>query len=227
MVEDKYVSIQEAACRCGVSGKTIQRVIQAGKLVARYPKPNQCEIAMSALETFRPGQVSGQAPNPVALESRIAALERRLSEMERLVEQLQHERQDILLETKRKTSTPKPLATRSRPSTEDMPLPEGLVSLQTFVTLHTVSSNEAAKRWKAGFIHVVKQPETGGKRRQTIALDEQGRHDFWVQFHATPVFGPVTSARIQHQDRCQDSDRVLPNLEVKMVVSLKLCSFLP
>ena len=88
MVEDEYVSIQEAARRCGVSGKTIQRAIQAGKLMARYPKPNQCEIAMSALETFRLGQVSGQAPNPADLECRIVTLERRLSEMERLVEQL-------------------------------------------------------------------------------------------------------------------------------------------
>ena|SRR6266699_2162720 len=84
MVEDEYVNIQEAARRCGVSGKTIQRAIQAGKLPAQYPKPNQCKIAISALKTFRPGQVSGQAPNPAALESRIAALEHRLSEMELL-----------------------------------------------------------------------------------------------------------------------------------------------
>jgi excisionase family DNA binding protein len=49
MVEDEYVSIQEAARRCGVSGKTIQRAIQAGKLPAQYPKPNQCKIAISAL----------------------------------------------------------------------------------------------------------------------------------------------------------------------------------
>jgi excisionase family DNA binding protein len=34
MVEEEYVSIQEAARRCGVSGKTIQRAIQAGKLPA-------------------------------------------------------------------------------------------------------------------------------------------------------------------------------------------------
>src|SRR5947209_1061840 len=105
MVEGEYVSIQEAACRCGVSGKTIQRAIQAGKLPAQYPKPNRCAIAISDLETFRPGQVSGHAPNPTTLESRIVALERRLSEMELLVEQLQHEQQDILLETKRRAGS--------------------------------------------------------------------------------------------------------------------------
>src|SRR6266567_5006705 len=180
MVESTYVSIQEAARRCGVSGKTIQRAIQAGKLVARYPKPNQCEIAISDLEIFRPGQVSGHAPNPVALESRIAALERRLSEMELQVEQLQHEQQNALLETKRRTGTKKPLASRSRPSTDGTLLPEGLVLLQTYVALHAVSSNEAEKRWKAGFIHIVKHPRADGKQRQAIALDEQGCHDFWV-----------------------------------------------
>ncbi len=188
MVEDEYVSIQEAARRYGVSGKTIQRAVQAGKLPAQYPKPNRCAIAISDLETFRPGQVSGHAPNPTALESRIGALERRLSEMERLVEQLQRERRDVQLETKRRTGATKPLVSRSRPSTEGMPLPEGRVLLHEFVALHAVSSNEADKRWKAGFIYVVKQPEAGGKRRQTISLDEQGRHDFWVQFHATPGF---------------------------------------
>jgi excisionase family DNA binding protein len=188
MVEDEYVSIQEAARRCGVSGKTIQRAIQAGKLPAQYPKPNQCKIAISALETFRPRQVSGHAPNPADLESRIAVLEYRLTEMERLVEQLQRERQGVQLETTRKADTTKPRASRPRPPTQSMPLPEGLVLLQAFISLHAVSSNEAEKRWKAGFIHVVKQLETGGKRRQTIALDEQGRHDFWVQFHTTNGF---------------------------------------
>src|SRR5260370_22212750 len=113
MVEEEYVSIQEAARRCGVSGKTIQRAIQAGKLPAQYPKPNRCTIAISDLETFRPGQVSGHAPDPAVLEGRVAVLERRLSEIERLVEQLQHEQ----LGMKRKTGATKPLATQSRLST--------------------------------------------------------------------------------------------------------------
>jgi len=188
MVESAYVSIQEAARRCGVCDKTIQRAIQAGKLVARYPKPNRCAIAISDLETFRPGQVSGHAPNPAVLESRIAVLERRFSEMDLLVEQLQHERQDVQLETKRRTGATKPLASRPRPSIQDTRLPEGFVLLQAFVALHAVSSNEADRLWKAGFIHIVKPPRIEGKQRQTIALDEQGRRDFWVQFHVTPGF---------------------------------------
>jgi hypothetical protein len=184
MVESAYVSIQEAARRCDVSSKTIQRAIQAGKLIARYPKPNRCEIAISDLETLRSGHLSGHATNPASLESRIAELERRLSEIELLVEQLRHERQ----ETKRRAVAKKPLASQPRVSTEDALLPEGLVLLQAFVALHAVSSNEADKRWKAGFIHIVKHSRAEGKQHQTIALDGQGRRDFWVQFHATPGF---------------------------------------
>jgi len=190
MVEGEYVSIQEAARRCGVCGKTIQRAIQAGKLPAQYPKPNRCAIAISALETFRPGQVLGHAPHPADLESRFVALERRLSELELFVEQLQREQQDGQLETKRRTGATQPRASRSRPSTADTPLPEGLVLWHTCVSLHAVSSHEAERRWKAGFIQIVKQPLAGGKRRQTIALDGQGRRDFWVQFHSTPGFRP-------------------------------------
>ncbi len=188
MVEGENVSIQEAARRCGVSGKTIQRAIQAGKLVAHYPKPNRCAISISDLETFRSGHLSGHATNAASLESRITELERRLSEIEPLVEQWQHKQQDILLETKRRTGATKPLASRPRPSTVDTLLPEGLVLLQAFVTLHAVSSNEADRRWKAGFIHIVKLPKVKDKQRQIITLDEQGRHDFWVQFHTTPGF---------------------------------------
>ena len=83
MVEGEYVSIQEAARRCGVSGKTIQRAIQAGKLPAQYPKPNQCQIAISDLERFRPGQVSGQTTD--LLESRIIGMEERIEQLEHLV----------------------------------------------------------------------------------------------------------------------------------------------
>src|SRR6266487_7186489 len=55
--ESRYVTIQEAARRCGVSDKTIQRAIRAGTLPAQYPMPNRCEIAVSDLDTFMPGHV--------------------------------------------------------------------------------------------------------------------------------------------------------------------------
>jgi hypothetical protein len=89
----------------------------------QYPKLNQCKIAIGALETFRPGQVSGHALDPADLESRIVALERCLSEMECLVEQLQREQRDAQLETKRKAEAKKSLVLRSHLSTEAMPFP--------------------------------------------------------------------------------------------------------
>ncbi len=42
--ESLYVSIQEAARRCGVSDKTIQRAIRAGDLPAQYPKKTSVRL---------------------------------------------------------------------------------------------------------------------------------------------------------------------------------------
>lgn len=43
----EYVTIMEAARRCGVSDKTIRRAIHKGTLSARSPQPNRSEIAVS------------------------------------------------------------------------------------------------------------------------------------------------------------------------------------
>jgi excisionase family DNA binding protein len=59
-----YVNIMEAAQRCGVSDKTIRRWIHANKLRAHFPLPNRCEIAVSDLEPFVPGQLSRQSGEP-------------------------------------------------------------------------------------------------------------------------------------------------------------------
>src|SRR5450631_4303090 len=55
----EYVNIMEAARRCQVSDKTIRRWIHAGKLRARSPQPNRCEIAVLDLEPFLPGHLPG------------------------------------------------------------------------------------------------------------------------------------------------------------------------
>jgi len=78
----EYVNIMEAARRCGVSDKTIRRWIHAQKLQAQFPQPNRCEIAISDLEPFLPGQ--GEEP----LENRVAALERQVQALERQVQQV-------------------------------------------------------------------------------------------------------------------------------------------
>src|SRR6266487_6374779 len=90
--ESLYVTIQEAARRCGVSDKTIQRAIRAGTLPARYPLPNRCEIAVSDLDTFMPGHVQTATKQRLAeqesghvqekMEQRLAALEKRVQQLE-------------------------------------------------------------------------------------------------------------------------------------------------
>ena len=82
----EYVNIMEAARRCGVSDKTIRRAIHKGTLPARFPKPNRCEIAVSDLEHFTPGQAPGQIQ--VAVESYITVLERRVQTLEQQVQRL-------------------------------------------------------------------------------------------------------------------------------------------
>src|SRR5260370_41308177 len=82
----EYVTIMEAARRCGMSDKTIQRAIRAGVLTARYPQPNRCEIAVSDLETFKLGHVPG--PVQTTTESRLVTLEARVQQLEHLVEEL-------------------------------------------------------------------------------------------------------------------------------------------
>jgi predicted site-specific integrase-resolvase len=81
MSETEYVNIMEAARRCGVCDKTIRRAIHTGKLPARLVQPNRCEIAVSDLERFMPGQAPGPAQTP-AIESRIEELERRIQVLE-------------------------------------------------------------------------------------------------------------------------------------------------
>src|SRR5450755_1824212 len=93
--ESIYVTIQEAARRCGVSDKTIQRAIRAGTLPAQYPLPNRCEIAVSDLNTFIPGHVQTATKQRLAeqisghvqteMEHRVAALEQRVQQLEYLI----------------------------------------------------------------------------------------------------------------------------------------------
>jgi hypothetical protein len=176
MDENEYVSIQEAAQRCGVNGKTIQRAIRAGKLPARYPKPNRCEIAVSDLETFRPGQVSGHTAEPV--ESRIAALEKRVLELEQQVSELQPRQMT------RSTS-------RHRKSVERTkgPLPKHLVSLLAFAGHHNVAESKVLAAIDMGMLPVKRGEWTDADSTVVKeALDAKGRHAFYRIYHGVPPF---------------------------------------
>src|SRR5712691_11835634 len=81
-----YVNIIEAARRCQVSDTTIRRAIHKSILPAHFPQPNRCEIALSDLERFMPGQPPGQVQ--AAIESRVAMLEHRVQVLEQQVQRL-------------------------------------------------------------------------------------------------------------------------------------------
>jgi excisionase family DNA binding protein len=118
----EYVNIMEAARRCGVSDKTIRRWIHAQKLRAHFPHPNRCEIAVSDLEPFLPGQAPGQDEELV--ESRVAVLERQVQALERQMQQVL-------------SKIEHPSALRNRRSPTD-PLPRHLVSVLAFAELHRI-----------------------------------------------------------------------------------------
>jgi hypothetical protein len=171
-----YLTIQEAAKRCGVSDKTIQRAIRAGTLPARYPQPNRCEIAVCDLDAFKPRQVSGHVQT--ATESRLAALEARVEHLEHLVA-------DLLS----RQETPKPKHTgkaRKRPTS---PLPKQFVSLLAFARHHNVAQSKVQTHVDMGLLPVKhgEWTDTDGTV-VTLALDAKGRVAFSQLYHGIPPF---------------------------------------
>ena len=177
----EYVTVVEGARRLGISDKTIRRAIHAGKLPARYPHPNRCEIAVNDLEAWRhPPAEQG------ATDRRLAELESRLHQLELRVQQLIHVQQAMPLSV----AQPSPIEQKQKPrvGVEVSPLPDDLITLQAFADQHFVNRNEAERLWKVGAITAVKETWAIGKQRVTVALDAKGRRDFWVQFRETQGF---------------------------------------
>ena len=182
MIESEYVTILEAARRCGVSDKTIQRAIRQGTLPAKYPQPNRCEIAVSDLEQFRqgPGQVSGHATEP--LESRVAALEQRVADLENLVQCLQM-RQEAPKSSYRRASQARECMTG--------PLPKQFISLLAFAQLHNVTEAKALTAIEIHYVPVKKGAWTAPDGTAvTQALDEKGKAAFYQLYRDLPFFRP-------------------------------------
>src|SRR5712691_7133402 len=174
----EYVTVVEGARRLGISEKTIRRAIHAGKLPARYPHKNRCEIAVSDLEAWRlpPSEQN-------ATDHRLAELDSRLQQVELQIQQL--------IDAQRVTpvaGAQKPPQKTKQPAQVETPLPDDLVHLQAFADQHFVNRNEAERLWKMGAITAVKGTWIAGKQRVTVALDAKGQRDFWVQFHETQGF---------------------------------------
>ena len=182
----EYVNIMEAARRCAVSDKTIRRAIHKGTLPARFPKPNRCEIAVSDLEHFLPGQVQRFTPRQASgqvqaeVESRIAALERRVQVLEQQV-------QGRL----RRPEASKPGRPSHRAERTTGPLPRNLVSLPAFAQTHSVAEHKALAAIEMGLLPV-KCGEWTDQHGTLVtrALDPKGRQAFYQIYQGVPPFVP-------------------------------------
>ncbi len=187
MTQDEYVTIMEAARRCGVSDKTIQRAIRRGVLPARYPQPNRCEIAVRVLETFKTGHLSG--PVTQSLEPRVIELERRVQQLERQIH-------DLL---PRQQAPSKRRIAKAQEHTSG-PLPKQFVPLLAFARHHNVAEAKVQTHIEMGLLPVKRGEwtDTDGSVVKE-ALDAQGRHAFYQIYHDVPPF--LDCQRCPHQER--------------------------
>jgi hypothetical protein len=174
--ESLYVTITEAARRSGVSTKTIQRAIQAGRLVAHYPQPNRCEIDVAELDIFLHGQISGHVQ--IASADRLAELEQRVQHLEYLVQELLS-RQEI---------SPSKQTTKRQERTTGL-LPKQFVSLLTFALHHNVSEATVQTHMDMGLLPVKRGAWTDADGKEVIlALDVKGRTAFYQMYRSFPHF---------------------------------------
>ena len=186
--ESLYVTIQEAARYCGVSDKTIQRAIRAGTLLARYPQPNRCEIAVSDLDTFMPGRVQTATRHRLAeqepvhvqteMEHHVAALEQRVRQLEYLVAALQ-DKSDAQIRPSR-------VKARERMTGS---LPKSFVSLLAFAKLHGVAESTVQTHTDMGLLPVKRGAWRDAESTEvTLALDSSGRTAFYQLYRSFPHF---------------------------------------
>lgn len=174
----EYVNIMEAARRCRVSDKTIRRWIHAQKLRAQFPQPNRCEIAVSDLEPFLPGQLSGHGEK--SLESRVANLEHQLHEVKQQM-------QGLLM---RSTASKRKPSSSSRPSKPGSgSLPSHLVSAFAFAQLHQIPPQKVQVHIEVSLLPVHRGTWTdldGGEI--LLAFDAKGQQAFHQLYHETSLF---------------------------------------
>jgi hypothetical protein len=178
MAESDYVTIEGAAQRCGVNPKTIQRAIRKGRLPARYPQPNRCEIAIADLERFHPA--SGHLPGQSAedLVSRVAALEQRVADLEEQVHDLQAS--PSIVKTGRRSSAREHLTG---------PLPRKYVSLLAFARLHNIAEATVLTHVDMGLLPAKQGAWTDADSTLvTLALDRSGKAVFFQIYCERPIF---------------------------------------
>src|SRR5260370_31421367 len=171
MTESEHVTILEAARRCGVSDKTIQRAIRRGILPAQYPQPNRCEIAVSDLERIRLGQMSGHTTEP--LTRRVVELEQRVEDLEDLVHSF----------LKRQEASKPRRVSPTKERTTGL-LPRHLVSLLSFARHHNVAESQIQTHVDMGLLPVKQGKWTDSDDTVvTLAFDAKGRAAFSQRYH--------------------------------------------
>jgi hypothetical protein len=165
-----------------MSDKTIRRWIHAGKLPARFPHSNQCEIAVSDLIPFLPGHLPGQGEEP--LKDRVAALERQVQALDRQVQQV--------LSRPGASREQRPSAARKRHSTTG-PLPRHLVPVLAFAELHRIPERKVLTHIEISLLPVHKGTWTDHDGLEvTLAFDAKGRQAFHHLYHEMPLFVPCS-----------------------------------
>jgi excisionase family DNA binding protein len=204
--ENLYVTIQEAARRCGVSDKTIQRAIRAGTLPAQYPLPNRCEIAVSDLNTFMPGHVQTATKQRLAeqisghvqteMEQRVAALEQRVQHLEYLI--------TTLLD---RPAIPKRESRAKARERTTGPLPKQLVSLLVFARHHNVAETTVQTHMGMGLLPVKQGGWTDADGMEvTLALDASGKAAFYQLYRSFPYFMKCHHCSHGYQDSVSGQD---------------------
>jgi excisionase family DNA binding protein len=187
--ENLYVTIQEAARRCGVSDKTIQRAIRAGDLPAQYPKKNLCAIAVSDLATFMPGHVQTVTKPHLAenVSGHVQAeIEQRVAALERCVQQLEHLVTELL---ERPVAQIRQSKAKARKERTTGLLPKRFVSLLAFARLHNIAESTVQTHMDMGLFPVERGTWTDTDGMEvTLALDAKGRMAFYHLYQSFPQF---------------------------------------
>ena len=182
MTEQKYVTIQDAARRYGVSDKKLQRAIRAKKLPASYPAPNRCAIAVSDLEHFLRGQVSGHSTEPVEVARPV---EQQVAELERRVQQLECQFKALLSEQGVSKSARRTLA-RERTIG---PHPKQFVSLLAFAQHHNVAESKVQTHMEMRLLPAKRGEWTDADGTVvSLVLDAKGRQAFYQLYRGVASF---------------------------------------
>lgn len=162
-----YITIAEAARRLNKCEKTIRRMVQHGKLPARYPVPNRAEIAIADIEALSVSRHPVQAEN--ALAERLAQLERKVSKIEAKLAELSAPVQAVHAVQK------------VRAETERADVPDGAVNVSDFVKAHGMSRDTVKSQIEAGRLDALSFPNparadekiryfTSGQQAEAVAL---------------------------------------------------------